>query len=466
MDHEGRVVEFNPAAEKIFGYRREDIIGLPMDDLIIPPEQRERHRAGIRRFLNGGNAVILGKRLELTAMRSDGTEFPAELAVTQVPGPGPAMFLGFVRDITERIRFMEEQNRTADELRQVAAELSEADRRKNEFLATLADELRNPLVPLRNALHIIHLTATENEMLTSATAMMERQVSHMVHLVDDLLDVSRISRGKIELKKSRTELSTIVNHSVEAAQPFTHILDHQVNVSIPDRPLYLNVDPTRITQVIANLLTNAAKFTDRGGQIDLNVTVEGDEAVIRVKDNGIGIDPQSLPFVFDLFMQADTSLGRTQGGLGIGLTLTKSLVEMHDGRVAVRSDGIGHGSEFEVRLPLVEETDEAGNMLSTEGKVQAPPRRILVVDDNHDSAESLTLLLNLSGHTTHTAYDGLEAVEAASTFLPEVVLLDIGLPKLNGYEAARAIRREPWGQNMVLVALTGWGQDEDRKELA
>ncbi|HYM80124.1 MAG TPA: chemotaxis protein CheB [Candidatus Limnocylindria bacterium] len=358
-------------------------------------------------------------------------------------------------DISERMRL-------SNELRRYAADLSEADRRKNEFLAMLAHELRNPLAPICNALEIIR-TRGDGETVQSASAMMERQVGQMVRLVDDLLDVSRISRGTIELRKGRIELASVVHHAVEAVRPLTESMDHELTVTLPPEPIYLNADPTRLAQVVGNLLNNACKFTSQGGRIRLTVEREGDQAVIQVRDTGIGIAPDQLRLIFDMFTQIDTSLERSQGGLGIGLTLVKSLVEMHDGTVEARSAGLGHGSEFEVRLPIQAEPAEAPQPEPTAGAPgTTTARRILVVDDNRDSATSLAMLLKLAGNQTHIAYDGLEAVEAAATFRPEVVLLDIGLPKLNGYEAARQIRAQPWGKKMVLVALTGWGQDEDR----
>ncbi len=342
-------------------------------------------------------------------------------------------------------------------------DLRESDRRKNEFLAMLAHELRNPLAPIRNAVQIMRLTGGNAEAVHSASEMMERQIGQMVRLVDDLLDVSRISRGKIELRRGRIELASAVNHAVEAIRPQCKSRDHALTATLPPQPVYLNADPTRLAQVVGNLLNNACKFTERGGRIWLTVERERGEAVIRVRDTGIGIAADQLPRVFEMFTQVDTSLERTQGGLGIGLTLVKKLVEMHGGTVEVHSAGIGQGSEFVVRLPILVETAKPAPEPTVSEPTRTTARRILVVDDNWDSAESLAILLELTGNKTHTAYDGLEAVEAAATFKPDVVLLDIGLPKLNGYEAARKIREEPWGKSMMLVALTGWGQEEDRQ---
>ena len=345
-----------------------------------------------------------------------------------------------------------------------ADELAEASRRKDEFLATLAHELRNPLAPVRNALQILRLKSGDSQAVQSASEMMERQIGQMVRLVDDLLDVGRISRGKVELRKVRVELASAVHHAVEAARPLYDSMSHELVVTLQPPPIFLNADPTRLTQVVGNLVNNACKFTDKGGRIFLTVQREGGQAVIRVRDNGIGIAADQLPRIFDMFTQVDTTLERSVSGLGIGLTLVKNLVEMHGGTVEAHSAGVGHGSEFVVRLPMLLDTPKPPSQPTASEPTTITPSRILVVDDNRDSATSLAELLKLTGNETHTAFDGLEAVEVAAAFKPDVVLLDIGLPKLNGYEAARKIREEPWGKDMVLVALTGWGQEEDRQK--
>jgi len=361
------------------------------------------------------------------------------------------------RDITER-------RRVDNELRQYAADLSKSDRRKNEFLAMLAHELRNPLALIRNAVHVLQLTGGNAAAVKSASEMLERQVGQMVRLVDDLLDVSRISRGKTELCKEQVELRSVVNQAVEAARSLVECMEHELTATLPPQPVYLNADPIRLAQVVGNLLNNACKFTNKGGRIWLTVEREGEQAVIRVRDNGIGIAADQHSRIFDMFTQVDTSLERSVGGLGIGLMLVKNLVEMHDGMVEVHSAGLGRGSEFVARLPILVETAKPPPDPTVSEPTPTTARRILVVDDNRDSAESLAMLLNLMGNETHIAYDGLEAVEAAATVKPDVILLDIGLPKLNGYEACRRIREQPWGRNMVLVALTGWGQEEDRQK--
>jgi PAS domain S-box-containing protein len=350
-------------------------------------------------------------------------------------------------------------------LRQYAQDLAEADRRKDEFLAMLAHELRNPLAPIRNAATVLRRTnGSDREVIGQATEMIERQLNQMVRFVDDLLDVSRVSRGTIELRKQQTELASVIHHAVEAARPAYDGRGHELTLTLSKEPVYLDVDPARLAQVVGNLLSNASKFTDPGGHISLTAGREGQQAVVRVRDTGIGIAPENLSRIFDLFTQLDTSLERSQSGLGIGLTLVKRLVEMHGGTIEAYSPGIGQGSEFVVRLPVLE---MASKPLPPDSGNARPPqvnaRRILVVDDNHDSATSLAMLLKLSGHETHTAHDGLEAIETAAAIRPDVVLLDIGMPKLNGYEAAREIRQQAWGKNILLVALTGWGQEENQQ---
>jgi len=355
-----------------------------------------------------------------------------------------------------------ELSRSGPQLRQLTAEMSESDRRKNEFLAMLGHELRNPLAPMRNCLQILQLQAHDADAVRAAAKVMERQVGQMTRLVDDLQEINRITRGKIELHRERVDLPALVNQVVEAAEAQVQCLDHDVNVASPWEPLYVNADPTRLAQIIANLLNNACKFTQKSGFISLSVEQEGEHAVIQVRDNGIGIAAEHLPRVFDMFMQTDTSLERSASGLGMGLTLVKNLVEMHGGTVEARSAGTGKGSEFTVRLPVFVEQRMAPRAAAAAPRSTTLPRRILVVDDNQDAASSLATLLKLAGHETHTAYDGMEALLAAAAFRPDVALLDIGLPSLNGFEVARQIRAQPWGKSTVLIALTGWGQDEDR----
>jgi PAS domain S-box-containing protein len=367
----------------------------------------------------------------------------------------PMAFATVSQDVTQRRRL--EQN-----LRSLAADLSEADRRKNEFLAILAHELRNPLAPISNAARALRIGGSDREALRAASETLERQVAQMARLVDDLLDMSRITRGKIELRKERVELTPIVDQAVEAVRAQYRSMNHELTVAVPPTPILLDADPARLTQIVGNLLNNACKFTDKGGHVWLTVERDDDQATIRVRDNGIGIAAEDIPVLFEMFAQADTSLERSRDGLGIGLTLVRTLVEMHGGTVGAHSDGPGRGSEFVVRLPVLSEASEPLRREEVGNRPPAIGRRILIVDDSEDGAESLAMLLALGGHETHKAYDGLEALEAAERVRPDAVLLDIGLPRLNGYEVCRRLRQEPWGKDMLLVALTGWGQEEDR----
>jgi signal transduction histidine kinase/ActR/RegA family two-component response regulator len=356
----------------------------------------------------------------------------------------------------------------AIEYKRAEEALEQADRNKNEFLAMLAHELRNPLAPIRNALRILRLAVTDTETIRTTSAMIERQVDQMVRLVDDLLDVSRISRGRIELRRQRVELRAAVSEAVEVVRSLASTSRHELTVTLPSQAVYVDADPTRLAQVLSNLLCNACKFTDAGGHIWVTVAHEGQQAVVRVRDTGIGIPREQLPRVFDMFAQVDKSLERTQGGLGLGLTLVKSLVELHGGSVHAYSRGEpGQGSELMVRLPVMVEATRAPRSSAPEPPQGEPAatnvRRILVVDDNQDAANSLAMLLRLMGNDMRTAHDGLQALEVAEAFAPHVILLDIGLPKLNGYEVSRRIRSTPWGKAMVLIALTGFGQDEDRR---
>jgi PAS domain S-box-containing protein len=365
--------------------------------------------------------------------------------------------LDFLGTVSRYVAAAYERLRLIDQLR-------EGDRRKDEFLATLAHELRNPLAPLSNMLEMMKRASGDGELLRLVRDTMERQLGQMVRLVDDLLDVSRITRNRLDLRKGRVELASVMHHAVEEARPLADHANHELIVSVPPEPIYLHADSVRLTQIFGNLLANACKYTQPGGRIWLTAERQGTDVVVTVKDTGIGIPPDKLADVFEMFSQVQSALERSQGGLGIGLTLVKRLVEMHGGSVEARSDGPGRGSEFMVRLPILVEKPEITVPEPTPEQPAIAGRRVLVVDDNRDSATSLAMLLDIMGNTTHTAHDGLEAVDAAEQFRPNVVLLDIGLPKLNGYDACRRIREQPWGRNMIMVALTGWGQDEDRRQ--
>jgi PAS domain S-box-containing protein len=429
-----------------------EMVGRNFHDLDYPPDLAARLQRQIQQVIETRQRV------------QDETPYTAHLGERQyeyifvpVLGAGGAVeaVVGSTRDITER-------KQLEHELRKLAADLSEADRRKDEFLATLAHEIRNPLAPIRNGLQVLRLTKDREDLVEKARAMMERQLGQLVHLVDDLLDVSRISRGKLELRRERVELAAVVNGAVETSRPLIDAGGHQLTVSLPSEPVFVDADVTRLGQVFANLLNNAAKYSDRGGSIRLTVEPQGGEVVVSVQDRGVGIPPHMLPRIFDLFTQVDRSLERSQGGLGIGLTLVKRLVEMHGGSVEARSEGHGLGSELVVRLPVISPAVQPP--AAVDGAVDPSPQyRVLVADDNVDSAASLAMMLEIMGNEVRTANDGLQAVEEAAAFRPDLILLDIGMPRLNGYEACRAIREQPDGGRPVIVACTGWGQDEDRR---
>jgi len=371
------------------------------------------------------------------------------------------------RDL-ERLNLELEQRvteRTAA-LEATTVNLQEADRRKDEFLAMVAHELRNPLAPIRTAAQLLRVKELDESHRARARDIIERQVDHLVCLIDDLLDVSRITRGVITLRREPVLLGAVVARAVESMRHAIDTRRHELRVELPDELIAVEGDKTRLVQIIGNLLHNAAKFTDDGGRIVLKVSREGRNAAIAVKDTGIGISTELLPKVFDLFTRVHASSDPGEGGLGIGLALVRRLTEMHGGTVTAHSDGAGLGAEFIVRLPLV-----ANHTIPLQPPVENPlpvmaARRILVADDNHDSAEVLATLLNLHGHDVRVAHDGVEALEIAESFLPDVVLLDLGMPKMDGYETARQTRSRPWGKHAMLIALTGWGQQQDRHRTA
>lgn len=350
-------------------------------------------------------------------------------------------------------------------LKQAEQALKEADRRKDEFLATLAHELRNPLAPIRNAAQVLQVKGSTDQDLLWACDVIERQMIQMTRLIDDLLDVSRISSNKLELRRERVALAAVVQAAVETSRPLIERAEHELIITLPSEPIFLDADLTRLAQVFLNLLNNAAKYSENRGQIALTATRDGAEVVVSVKDNGVGIPPEMLPKIFEMFTQVDQSIERSQGGLGIGLTLVKQLVEMHGGKVSAVSLGTHLGSEFIVRLPISPEPAESGQVAPDERRkpLGAQPLKILVVDDNHDSAVSMGMMLEILGHTVRIAYDGAAAVAAADDFCPDLMLLDIGLPKINGYDVCRQVRERSAGRDLMIIALTGWGQVGDKR---
>ncbi|HET7307163.1 MAG TPA: PAS domain-containing protein [Gammaproteobacteria bacterium] len=379
--------------------------------------------------------------------------------------------LAFAQDLARRAalamdnaRLYREAEDAAAALREQADELLQADRRKDEFLATLAHELRNPLAPLSTNLQLLRLTGADSQAARKAQAVMERQVNHLVRLLDDLLDVSRVSRGRIELRKSRVDLSTILTDAVEISRPAIDASEHRLDVDNPPEPVFVEADPARLKQVFVNLLNNAAKFTPRGGHLSLGVAVANGSVRVRVCDTGVGIAPEDLMHIFEMFSQSENELQSGTGGLGIGLTLTKQLVEMHGGSIEATSEGRDCGSEFIVRLPLASAPETTRQAADPAGEAAATPRRrVLVIDDNEDIADSLAMLLEMMNHDVRAVYSGAAGLEAGADFEPHIVFMDIGMPEMNGHEAAREIRQQPWGENVSLIALTGWGQKEDRR---
>jgi PAS domain S-box-containing protein len=620
IDHEDRILEFNPAAEQTFGFRREDVLGQKLVDLIIPQSLRERHRQAMAHYLATGEGPILGKRIEMTGLRADGTEFPIELTVIRSPLEGPPMFTAYLRDITERQRaeavmeFLAQtraalaalvdrdsalqqaagamvpffadwcvlytissegniehqacahrdpekqrnlkemldrypfdwsnssasvqalrsgeaqfiadlpdalltniardqthidllraldpksiisiplrvRDRTIGTITFVATEPSRlytpgdvrfaeelarsvaiaidnahlfnsvktADRQKDEFLAMLAHELRTPLAAIRYATEVARLPEVDPKV--ELLDIVERQVQNLVRLIDDLLDISRISRGKILLRREYLDASVIARRAVASVRPILEGKNHELDFELAEEPMPIYADPMRAEQTVVNLLTNAVKYTHDGGRVSLRVYPEDQEVVIRIKDTGIGIAPEILPRVFDLFTQADQSLDRSQGGLGVGLAVTRRLVEMHGGTVAAHSEGVGHGSEFTLRLPLCDAVPPEDSTIPIRAERPATSLRILVVDDNRDTADTEALLLRAHGHQVEVAHDGPAALELAHQFRPHVFLLDLGLPGLNGYEVAVRLRKEGFA-NEPLIAISGYGQPDDRE---
>lgn len=400
----------------------------------------------IARVLRTGE-VVRGEEIEIR--RLDGKRLTIEVNAGPVRDGEGRITAGVVvfGDVTERKR--------AEEA------LREADRRKNEFLAMLGHELRNPLAPIRNAVEVLGLLGASEPRIDWCREVIDRQVSHLSRLVDDLLDISRITQGKVTLQKEAFDLAMIVSRAVETTRPLIEERGHRLILALPREPVLLEADLVRLAQVLANLLNNAAKYTPEGGEIRLSAESEGQDAVIRVSDNGLGIPPAMINRVFELFVQGDQSLARSEGGLGIGLTLVRSLVEMHGGTVEARSDGPGRGSEMVVRLPVL--VPERAESRPPSPRLSSPSgaRRILVVDDNQDSAESLAFLLELQGHEVRAAFDGPQALDLARSFEPHLVVLDIGLPRMDGYEVALRLREERGKDGLVLIALTGYGQEED-----
>lgn len=441
-----RVVYANAALIKMWGLRPEQTMGKTFLEIGYEPWHAEMHC----REIDQVRATKEPIRGEVPFNGTHGRRIYDYIFVPVIGVDGEVEAVaGTTRDVTER-QAMEQ-------------ELRDADRKKDDFIALLAHELRNPLAPIRNGLQVLRL-ADDRTTRERAQGMMDRQLNHMVRMIDDLLDVSRIGRNKMELRRGRVSLADVVSSAVETARPAIDDAGHDLNVTLPPHRVVLDADLTRLSQVFSNLLTNSAKYTPRGGRIWLSARRTPGEVVVSIRDTGIGIPPLSQPKIFDMFSQVDRSVERSAGGLGIGLALVKGLVEMHGGTVTVCSEGEGRGSTFTVTLPVVVESldPSAAPAFDSSGSASTR-RRVLVVDDNRDGADSLATMLELIGAHVVKAYDGLEAVREADRFRPEIVLMDVGMPRLNGLEATRQIREQPWASNIVIVALTGWGQGNDRE---
>ena len=449
----GKITDANPFMSELLGYSHEHFLGKELWEIGIFSD-KAANEAAVRTLQDKG--YIRYEHLPLET--SGGLLVEVEVVANAYREDHHKVIQCNIRDITDRSRLEKETH-------EQASVLADLDRRKDEFLATLAHELRNPLAPIRNGLQIMKLAEGDGKVIERSRSMMDRQVEQMTRLIDDLMDLSRISQGKIVLQKARLRLAMVVQHAVETSRPLIEQQGHELVLDVPNDSIFVDGDDTRLCQVLTNILNNAAKYTDRGGRIRLGVDRQGSEAVVVVEDNGVGIPAPMLPKVFDMFTQVDRSLEKSQGGLGIGLNIVKRLVEMHGGTIGVESDGHGMGSRFTVRLPVVQAvTENTPDDATGEKATSAAPRRILVVDDNRDGADSLAEMLSIMGNEMQTAHDGAQAVEGAASFRPDVILMDIGMPKLNGYEACRRIREQAWGKNIVIVACTGWGQEDDKKK--
>ncbi|MGD9647335.1 MAG: PAS domain S-box protein [Pirellulales bacterium] len=446
MSLDGVIQTWNAGAERLFGYAASETVGKSIT-MLIPPDRIEEEN-GLLEQLRRGESV---QHLETVRITKEGRRI--DVSLTSSP----------VRDADGRLIGASKIARDITERKRSEAALRDAARRKDEFLATLAHELRNPLAPIRNSLHILRMQAGAEATDDRVLEMMERQVDHMVRLVDDLMEVSRITRGSIELRRQAVDLATVIRGAVETSRPLIEAAGHQLAISLPAEPIPLFGDEMRLGQVFANLLNNAAKYTDRGGQIWITAQQQGSEVAVVVRDNGIGLAPEALDTVFEMFMQADRTHERSQGGLGIGLTLVKSLVEMHGGSVAAHSEGRHRGSEFTVRLPVATVAARTTRSPTTPQPVASATRRVLVVDDNSDSATSLGMLLKILGMEVQVAHDGPTALASIESYRPNFILLDIGMPGMDGYEVARRIRERREFDDIVLIALTGWGQAGDRQ---
>ena len=455
IDRDGGIRCWNPGAERLWGYSSTEIIGEHFSRLFSPEDVRSgQPEHELKTALDAGH--VASTRWQI---RKDGTRFWCTATTTPLfdENKQARSFARVTHDLTEG-QAQEAQRKRADDL-------ADANRSKEDFMALLSHELRNPLAPILNALNVQRHLKTDDPILQQAGNIIERQVGQMVRLVDDLLDISRITKGKLRLEKERVELRLVANRAVEAARPLMDARKHEFSVSLPTEPIWVDADPARLEQVLVNLLNNAAKYTNPGGLIRLSVHLAGGEAAIKIRDNGLGIPPEMLPRIFDLFTQVDGTLCRSHGGLGVGLALVRTLVEMHEGRVQAASAGLNQGSEFTVILPALANVPERrAKTVLERPRPTGPALRVLIAEDNVDAGDSLSLLLRLHGHEVLVARTGPSALEVASAFHPQVVLLDIGLPGMDGYQVAQRLREKPEFKNVLFCALTGFTpSDADRE---
>jgi PAS domain S-box-containing protein len=464
-DAKGLVTFMNPVAETLTGWTGRDAAGHPLPEVFRIINEQTRKEVENPATRSAREGVIVGLANHTVLLSKTGEERPIDDSAAPIRIAGGTI-VGSVlvfRDVTQRRRIESDLHASRDRLREQADELRAADRRKNEFLATLAHELRNPMAAITNSISVLQLRGPSIPELVMARDVIDRQVQHMTRLLDDLLDVSRLSSHKLALQKERVTLSAVIESALETAQPSITLGMHELSTRLPPEDVVLDADPVRLAQVFSNLLNNAAKYMEPGGRITLNATCEGKEVVVSIRDAGIGIAPESMDRIFQMFSQLPFSLERSQGGVGIGLWLAKNLVELHGGSITAHSAGLGQGSEFVVRLPTAASAGASTPPRATTRPTSSVKQRILIADDHKDTAEMLAVMLRSLGHDIHVVYDGAAALKAAAELRPAVIILDIGMPKLNGYDVCRRIREEPWGKSMLLIAQTGWGQEVDRR---
>jgi two-component system CheB/CheR fusion protein len=444
VDARGLIVLVNSQTERLFGYDRSELLGQPVE-ILIPDALRSRHHAHRREYSREPRPRTMGEGLELAALRKDGSTFPVDIALGPLAGEDGTLVSAAIRDVTERKR---------------------TERAMRDFLATLGHELRNPMAAISNATRLLGHPRVTPEQARWSLGVLEAEGRHMTRLIDDLLDLSRVARNTIQLKRERVELASVIDRVLNTTRTVVEQRGQTITVDLPREPLPVDGDPVRLAQVFSNLVDNAAKYGAAGNRIELDARREGSILAVAVRDRGHGIAAESLPRIFDMFYRTDRSLEQHEGGLGIGLTLVRQLVELHGGSVEAASGGLGLGSTFTVRLPLLDGPPAAPADEPPPVAAGAGRRRVLVVDDNRRAADSLAEILRLDGHEVETAYDGRQALAAAERFRPHVALLDIGMPEVNGYDVARQVRAEPWGAGLYLVALTGLGTPEDRARAA